>query len=88
VAELEPRRARALEQQSGSLELRSCVLSPVSHYQLAGILGGVAYGMGSAGAEYIAEPIGDLDLTIGAQESSIVFRLTVQHDGVRRRCFD
>jgi hypothetical protein len=87
VAELEPRRARVLEQQPESLELRSCVLSPVSHYQLSGIIGAVAYGMGG-GAEYIAEPIGNLDLTIGAQESSIVFRLTVQHDGVRRRCFD
>ncbi len=49
------------------------MLSPVSHYQLSAILGGVAYGMGSAGAGDIAEPIGDLDLTIGAQESSIVF---------------
>jgi len=58
------------------------VLGPVSHDQLAGILGGVAYGVGSAGAEHIAEPIGDLDLTIAAQESAIVFRLAVQHDAV------
>jgi len=34
------------------------------------------------GAEHIAEPIGDPDLTIGAQQSPIVFRLPVQPDGI------
>jgi len=34
------------------------------------------------GAEHIAEPIGDPDLTIGPQQSPIVFRLPVQPDGI------
>ena len=58
----------------------SAVLTPVSEHHLTGILGSVPHCPRGVGAQYIAETIGDLNLTIGTQQSPILLRLPVQHD--------